>query len=115
MSKSLLLAAIAGSLVAMPALAADAAAGKAKYDALCASCHGAAGKGDGPAGASLNPKPRNFTDKAWQAKTSDDQIKKVIKGGGPAAGLSPLMPPMGAGLNDADMANVVAYIRSLGK
>ena len=37
------------------------AKGKELYNTNCASCHGAAGKGDGPAGAALNPKARNFS------------------------------------------------------
>ncbi len=96
------------------AAAGDAAAGKAKFDMLCTSCHGVAGKGDGPAGASLSPKPRNFTDAAWQKATDDATIAKVIKGGGPAIGKSPLMTAWGAALSDADIANVVAYVRQLG-
>ena len=27
----------------------------------CFTCHGASGRGDGPAGLELNPRPRNFT------------------------------------------------------
>ncbi len=37
------------------------AKGKELFATTCASCHGDAGKGDGVAGASMNPKPRNFT------------------------------------------------------
>lgn len=105
----------AGLIVASAgsAFAADAAAGKVKYDMLCASCHGASGKGDGPAGAALNPKPRNMTDPAWQKSVDDATIAKVIKEGGASVGKSALMPPWGASLSDADIANVVAYIRSL--
>lgn len=95
------------------AQAADVEAGKARYGALCASCHGPTGKGDGPAGGALNPKPRDLSDPAWQAKVSDEHIRKVTKQGGPAVGLSPLMPPLGAGMSDADLDNVVAFIRSL--
>lgn len=111
-----LLAISAAFAIAAPAaaFAADAAAGKAKYDMFCASCHGATGNGDGAAAAALNPKPRSFTDAAWQKATTDEKIAKVIKEGGAANGLSPLMAPWGAVLKDPDLANVVAYIRSLG-
>jgi len=107
---------IAAALVATsaaPALAGDAAAGKATYDSLCASCHGATGKGDGPTGAAFPTKPRDFTDAAWQSATDDAKIGKAITGGGPAVGLTPFMPPF-AQLSADDVANVVAYIRSLG-
>lgn len=35
--------------------------GKSIYTLRCASCHGADGLGNGPAGTVLNPPPRNFT------------------------------------------------------
>lgn len=110
----LLLAAVSAVVISSPALAADAAAGKAKYDMFCQSCHGATGKGDGPAGAALNPKPRSFGDAEWQKKVTDEHLTKVIRDGGPAVGMSPLMPPWGAALKGDDLANVVAYVRSLG-
>ena len=39
------------------------AKGKALFEGkgTCFNCHGKEGKGDGPAGAILNPSPRNFT------------------------------------------------------
>ncbi len=100
--------------VASPA-AGDAVAGKAKYDTLCVTCHGPTGLGDGAAAAALTPKPRNFRDTAYMAKKTDADLAKVIKEGGAAAGLSASMPPWGSMLTDADIANVVAYIRQLGK
>lgn len=93
----------------------DPAAGKAKYDQLCATCHGATGKGDGAAAAALNPKPRNFQDAAVMSKKTDAYLKTIIQKGGAAAGLSPLMPPWGSSLTEQDIANVIAYIRSLEK
>src|SRR3989338_6874256 len=43
------------------AQAGDAAAGKAHFDKLCVSCHGAGGKGDGPVASALKPPPSNLT------------------------------------------------------
>ncbi len=64
----------------------------AMYRDVCAMCHGPGGKGDGQAAASLTPKPRDYTDAAWQASVSDDDIRKIILGGGQAVGKSPMMP-----------------------
>ena len=64
-----------------------------KFSTLCATCHGTSGKGDGPGSASLDPKPRDYSDAAWQDSVSDEELAKVIVEGGGAAGMSPLMPP----------------------
>lgn len=93
----------------------DPKAGKAKYDMLCSACHGATGKGDGAAAAALNPKPRNFQDAGYMGKKSDADLAKVIKQGGTATGMSPVMPPWGSSLNEQEVANIIAYIRSLAK
>jgi len=78
--------------------AAPASASHAKSDARtmfrtrCVVCHGEKGAGDGPGAAALTPKPRNYTDAAWQGSVTDEQIKNVIMYGGAAAGKSPIMP-----------------------
>lgn len=82
-----------------------------RYATLCSGCHGTAGHGDGPAGAALNPKPRNFTDMAWQASVDDAHIAKTIKDGGAAVGLSPMMAPWGAVLSDAELKLMVVKVR----
>ena len=64
----------------------------AMFDTICATCHGADGTGNGPAAANLNPKPRNYTDPAWQASVTDEDIKKTILLGGQGVGKSPMMP-----------------------
>ena len=87
----------------------------AKYSSLCSSCHGVDGLANSAAAAAMNPKPRNFHDKAWQAKVDDVHIAKVIKEGGAANGLSGTMPPWGAVLNDDDVKGLVALIRTWGK
>lgn len=93
----------------------DPAKGKASFDQLCASCHGASGKGDGPAAAALNPKPKDLVDKGYVKGLKEDYIKKIIKEGGQAVGKSPMMPPMGASLKDDDIESVIAYLRSIAK
>lgn len=93
----------------------DLVAGKAKFDQICAACHGATGKGDGAAAAALNPKPRNFQEVAYMSKRSDDQLRKVIQEGGAANGMSAVMPSWKAVLNEQDITNLVGYIRQLGK
>ncbi len=97
----------------MAVQAADVDQGKKLYGQFCASCHGQSGKGDGPAAAALNPKPRDHTDKEYMSKLSDEDMFKVIKNGGASVGKSPLMPPWGASLKDDQIKDVVAYIRTL--
>lgn len=58
----------------------------------CTTCHGANGKGDGPASAGLTPKPRDFSSADWQKSVTDEHIEKIIKLGGAAVGKSPMMP-----------------------
>ena len=65
---------------------------QAMFAERCAACHGIAGDGKGAASAALNPKPRNYTDKAWQASVTDEQLRKTIVLGGAAVGKSPIMP-----------------------
>ena len=65
---------------------------QAMFTARCAACHGADGTGNGPTSDTLNPKPRNYTDPAWQASITDDEIKRIILKGGPKLGKSAAMP-----------------------
>ena len=103
--------AIGGSLLADAAGKGDPAKGKEKYNQICASCHGQGGKGDGPAAAALDPKPRNLSDPKYVSTLSDEQIFKTVKEGGAAVGKSPLMPAWGGVLSDNDIWNVIAYLR----
>lgn len=64
----------------------------------CSMCHGMSGKGDGQMAQSLTPKPRDYTDPAWQASVTDEQIKTIIMEGGQAVGKSPTMPAQKAQL-----------------
>jgi mono/diheme cytochrome c family protein len=77
------------------------------FTTRCAACHGPNGDGTGPTAVALNPKPRNYHDKAWQASVTDAQLRKTIAGGGMAVGKSPLMPP------NPDIANEPATLQAL--
>jgi mono/diheme cytochrome c family protein len=91
----------------------DANAGKVKYETLCAGCHGSGGRGDGPAAGALNPKPANLSDAAYYQTVSDKYLFEIIKEGGSKVKKSPLMPAWRGALNDKEILNVIAYLRSL--
>jgi cytochrome c553 len=83
---------------------------------VCATCHGADGTGTGPASETLTVKPRNYTDSAWQASVTDDDIRAIILKGGQAVGKSPLMPgnPHLEGQREV-LDGLVQIIRGFGK
>lgn len=54
----------------------------------CGNCHGPDGRGDGPSGRALDPRPRDFHDAGWQARVEDAHLRRVIIEGGAAHGLS---------------------------
>jgi mono/diheme cytochrome c family protein len=97
-----------------PTLSIEAARAEAEqvFTNRCSLCHGMAGKGDGPAAAGLTPKPRNFGDATWQAQITDEQIERIIRGGGMAVGKSVSMPP-NPDLDEAVIRALRAKVRSL--
>jgi disulfide bond formation protein DsbB len=90
----------------------DAAKGRTVFEGTCASCHGPDAKG-------LPGLGKDLTTSEWVAQQSDAQLVKFIKAGRPAAdklnttGID--MPPKGGNpaLTDADIENVIAYVRSI--
>ncbi|MFQ5853767.1 MAG: c-type cytochrome [Candidatus Binatia bacterium] len=83
------------------------------YANLCASCHGATGKGDGPAAMALNPRPGDFTDCKRMATHTDGFLSKIIREGGARVKHSPLMSAWGGTLSDQQIQGLVGYIRGL--
>jgi mono/diheme cytochrome c family protein len=55
--------------------------GKASYESNCAACHGDTGRGDGPAGAALDPKPRDLVAGAYEKGTTPAQVFRTITKG----------------------------------
>lgn len=98
MKKIVLFTAVAGLLMSGGAMAADAAAGKAK-SAVCAACHGA----DGNSVVPMYPKL------AGQHATYLESAIKAYRDGQRTGGNAVMMAPMAMGLSDADIANLAAY------
>ncbi|MEA2527203.1 MAG: copper transport protein, partial [Thermomicrobiales bacterium] len=85
--------------------------GKEIFMANCAVCHGATGRGDGPAAANLDPPyppPANFHTTHALAHY-DGEFFNWIKNGK----INTAMPAFGGQLSDEDIWNVVNYIRWL--
>lgn len=95
-----------------PPRAADAAAGGKLYATFCATCHGARGAADGPA-SNMDPKPAHHDDGTYMNGLSNEHLMAVIKLGGPAVGKSPLMAPWGGTLDDQQIRDVIAFVRTL--
>jgi mono/diheme cytochrome c family protein len=116
MKRAMTAAVVLGAAVLVPGFAlgqGDAKRGDDLFHKNCAACHGNAGKGDGAAAMALNPKPRDLSDKAYVGGLNDEYLHDVIQKGGVAMKKSPLMPALGGALKDEDIADVIAYVRTL--
>jgi mono/diheme cytochrome c family protein len=82
------------------------------YVERCAVCHGPSGAGDGMAAASLEPKPRKFSEPGWGEMRSDAQLLAVIRAGGSASGLSAAMPAQ-PDLSEAQLNALLICVRAL--
>jgi mono/diheme cytochrome c family protein len=96
-----------------PAHGARERAGRALYVVHCAACHGDGGRGDGASAAGFATKPANLTDGRLMNPLPDEFLVNIIRHGGAAEGLSPGMPPLGPYLGDAEIRDIVAYLRSI--
>ena len=97
----------------IPAGAADLGATRKEFVRFCSKCHGTEGKGDGPQADALTTKPRDFTDCARMKTLSDDTLFTAIKEGGEAVHLSKDMPAWKDGMDDDEIHDLIAYVRSL--
>lgn len=93
----------------LPASKATLRRGAEVYAQNCASCHGAKGYGDGPAGQRLSPRPANL---AWLARSHmahDQYVYWTVEEGGKPVGSA--MPPFKGALLERDIWAVVTYVR----
>ncbi len=92
-----------------------ATAGKAVYERWCAGCHGAEGRGDGPAAGTMLPRPRDFTTGLYQirstpsgAQPTDEDLMAIVDHGMPGTA----MPGWRDNLSAGERRDVIAYLKS---
>jgi mono/diheme cytochrome c family protein len=84
--------------------------GKKIFAQNCAMCHGDEGKGDGAAGAALNPKPRNLVEGPWKKGGGYIGWYTVLAEGLPGSSMASY-----ASMKPADRWSLVQFIESITK
>jgi len=85
----------------------DAKAGKAVYEKKCKICHGATGEGNPAMARVMKVEIKNLGTKEIQAKKDEEWKKAITDGTGKMKPIKELSP--------AEIANVIAYSRTLKK
>ena len=105
---------LAPVLLGRLAIAQDVASGEAIYRTWCLECHGAEGRGDGPAADRMLPRPRDFVGARYQIRTTasgelptDADLMRVMN-----EGLRGTAMPGWPNLSEAEKRDVIAYIKS---
>jgi mono/diheme cytochrome c family protein len=70
-------------LLIFPALAAgdELATGRHLFAEKCQMCHGADGRGNGPAAAAFSPKPADFTKPSFWQNDPREKIRRTVANG----------------------------------
>ncbi len=87
----------------------DPQKGKVVYERYCMACHGARGKGNGPAAKSLTPPPADLTS-ADVRGDPDEELLGIIRNGKPRTAMQAWM---GKGVSEQGYRDVLAYVRTL--
>ncbi len=99
--------------IAVPREVVDSPASRAKgaevFSMHCAFCHGSAGNGHGVRASFLSTAPRDFTDRAWQKRTTDRHIYFAIR-----EGVRGTPMPSWRSLSETETWELVGVIRSFG-
>lgn len=97
----------------VPSWAQNQAEGRKLYASYCSTCHGDKGKGDGMAAKSLPVKPADHTNGAVMNQLSDKFLVDIVTKGGSAVGKSSFMPSWGSALEEKQIRDLAAFIRTL--
>ncbi len=88
-----------------PTARGDAQKGAGLFESLCNECHRISG--EGPAS--------DLANSAFQETASDDFIVETIRNGRDNTLMQPFQEPGGKGLKEDELADLLAYVRQLGK
>lgn len=102
-----------GLTLSSPAAAADKdyASAAHHYDTYCVQCHGVNRNGQGINSVGMSVQPRDHSDAKGMGGIPDDELYNAIKNGGLSVNKSVLMPAWGGVLSDAEIKELVAYLR----
>lgn len=84
--------------------------GRALFLEHCALCHGDRADGHGVRQQALSTPPRDFTDRAWKARTSPRRVFYVIREGSPGTAM-----PAWKVLDDGQTWDLTAYLLSVSR
>lgn len=98
---------LAGIAVA-PTTLPDLELGAKLYQQSCITCHGPTGRGDGLAGAGLDPKPANFHEPDLVWKSAPYKFYNTTRMGVPGTGMVAF-----SGLSDHEVWSIAYYLKSL--
>ncbi len=100
----------AGLTNPLPASTENISAGKMLYQTQCQMCHGASGKGDGPAGKSLATRPANLALTRRLPVATDAFFFWTLSEGGTQFGTA--MPAFGKRLSAEEIWQITHYINA---
>lgn len=93
----------------IPPNADSVAIGQAIFQTNCVPCHGETGKGDGPVGLTLSPRPADLQQHAIPGVHTDGQLYLWVSDGFPGS----VMPAFRGSLSDEERWHLVNFIRTL--
>ena len=83
--------------------------GQQLFKIHCQTCHGALGKGDGPAAQALEPPPRDLTRRPYKQGCGPGAIFSTLQNGVPQSA----MPSFSKTLSEDEMWALSRYVRAL--
>jgi mono/diheme cytochrome c family protein len=82
------------------------------YDAACAACHGADGRGAPKSTVGFDTPLPDFSDCAFATREPDADWGSIVHGGGPVRAFSRLMPAFGEALTQAEIDAALGHVRT---